>query len=42
MRLRLLIASEPRIEGEALLVDLRSVDPSHDERLQVALRALQG
>jgi L-seryl-tRNA(Ser) seleniumtransferase len=29
-----------RIEDEALLVDLRSVDPSDDERLLAALRAL--
>lgn len=31
-----------RIEDEALLVDLRSVDPADDERLRVALQALRG
>lgn len=31
-----------RIEDEALLVDLRSVDPSDDEGLLAALRALRG
>jgi len=31
-----------RIEDEALLVDLRSVDPRDDERLLAALRALRG